>query len=128
LRALLSHQDRPLRVKSRQGESEVPWVIVTRAKHYAGNLMLAPEADMHDAQLHVLRIGGNGLLNRVRHLSALAIGYLRYDSGVCLENADWVTIDGDRSAPVQIDGEVLGELPLEISIYPKRLRVIMPVV
>jgi YegS/Rv2252/BmrU family lipid kinase len=127
LRALLSYQDRPLRVTSRQGQSEVPWVIVTRAKHYAGNLMLAPEADMHDAQFHVLHIGGSGLINRIRQLSALAVGYVRYDQGVRLETTDRITIDGDRSAPVQIDGEVLGALPLEICIHPKRLRVILPV-
>jgi YegS/Rv2252/BmrU family lipid kinase len=127
LRALLSYQDRLLRVRTHRRDTAAEWVIVTRAKHYAGNLMLAPEADIHHARFYVLRMAGSGPLYRVRQLAALAIGFLRYDPGVCLEPANWVRIDGDRATPVQIDGEVLGELPLEISIHPKSLRIILPV-
>lgn len=126
LRALLSHRDRLLRVKTNRADAEAQWVIVTRVKHYAGNLMLAPDADLRQAQLYVLRMAGSGPLNRVRQLSALAIGCLRYDPGVSLEPANWVRIDGDRAAPVQIDGEVLGELPLEIGLHSKQLRIILP--
>lgn len=126
LRALLSYQERLLRVKTRRGEAEAQWVIVTRAKHYAGSLLLTPDADVRQARFYVLRMAGSGPLNRVRQLSALAIGYLRYDPGVCLEPADWVTIDSDSAVPVQIDGEVLGKLPLKISLHPKHLRIILP--
>lgn len=126
LRSLFSYQERLLRVKTHRGEAEAQWVVVTRAKRYAGNLMLAPDADVHQAHFYVLRIGGSGLLSRVRQLAALAAGYLRYDPDVCLERANWVRIDGDRSVPVQIDGEVLGELPLEIRIHPKPLKIILP--
>jgi diacylglycerol kinase (ATP) len=83
LRALLSHQDQLVRVRTHHGEAEAQWVIVTRIKHYAGNLMLAPQADVHQARFYVLRFAGSGPLNRLRQLSALAFGFLRYDPGVC---------------------------------------------
>ena len=127
LRALSSHQDRTLRVSTRRGEAEAQWVIVTRIKHYAGDLILVPQADLHQERLHVLRIVGSGPLHRIRQLSAFALGLLRYDPGVCVEAANWVRIDGDPATPVQIDGEVLGELPLEIGLHPKPLNLIFPV-
>ena len=126
LRALFSHEDRSLRVKSDRGEAEAQWIIVTRVKHYAGNLMLAPDADLQEARLYVLRMKGSGPLNRIRQLAALAVGVLNHDPGVRVEPATWVRIDGDRAVPVQIDGEMLGELPLEIGFHPERLRVILP--
>ena len=69
---------------------------------------------------------GSGPLNRIRQLSALALDLLRYDPGVCVEAVNWVRIDGDPAAPVQIDGEVLGALPLEIRLHPERLNLIFP--
>ena len=126
LRALISHQDRSLHIKTDRGESEAHWVIVTRVKHYAGNLMLAPDADLHQEHFYVLRIKGSGPLNRVRQLAALALGVINHDPAVRVEPATRVTIDGDRAVPVQIDGELLGELPLEIGLHPQRLKVIFP--
>ena len=114
-------------MRTPRGVAEAQWVIVTRVKHYAGNLILAPNADLHQASFYVVRMAGAGPLNRVRQLSALAIGCLRYDPGVRLEPANRVRIDGDRAVPVQIDGEMLGELPLEICLHPEQLRVILPV-
>ena len=124
--ALSSHQDRTLRVRTQSGETEAQWVIVTSIKHYAGDRMLVPQADLHQERFYVLRIVGSGPLNRIRQLSALALDLLRYDPGVCVEAVNWVRIDGDPAAPVQIDGEVLGALPLEIRLHPERLNLIFP--
>ncbi|MBD1546247.1 diacylglycerol/lipid kinase family protein [Roseibium aggregatum] len=126
MRALLSHRDDPLRVITRTGQHEAQWVIVTRAKRYAGDLLLAPEADLRRRQFHVLCLRGSGVLTRVRQLSALATGLLRHDPSVILDSTDWVRIDGDPTTPVQIDGEALGQLPLEIGFNDKDLRLILP--
>jgi diacylglycerol kinase (ATP) len=99
----------------------------SRIKHYAGGLLLVPQADLYQPFFYVLRLAGSGPFNRLRQLSALALGLLRYDPGVHIEAATSVRIEGNRSVPIQIDGEVLGELPLEINIHPKRLRLIFPV-
>jgi diacylglycerol kinase (ATP) len=128
LRALLSHRDRSLRIRTDRGEAEAQWVIVTRVKHYAGNLLLAPNADLHQARFYVLHMQGSGPLNRVRQLAALAVGVLSHDPAVRLEPATRVRIDGDRAVPVQIDGELLGELPLQIGLHPEQLNVIFPVI
>lgn len=105
--------------------SEARWVIVTRTRHYAADLMLAPEADLRDTRLHVLRMTGSGPLVRLAQLAALAAGGLRFCPGVTLEAAHRVRIDGDKSVPVQIDGEALGQLPLDITIHPKPLAIIL---
>src|SRR4029450_8800122 len=85
LRALLSHQDKSLRVRTRRKEAKAQWVVVTRIKRYAGGLILVPQADVHQPTLYVVRFVGSGLLNRLRQLSALALGLLRYDPEVHLD-------------------------------------------
>jgi diacylglycerol kinase family enzyme len=105
-RALFTHQDRLLSVETDRGKTEAQWVVITRAKRYAANLMLAPEADLHRPTFFVLKMTGHGALVRMCQLAALATGCLRYVQGVTLEPANWVRIDGDQSTPVKIDGEV----------------------
>ncbi|MFD2252554.1 diacylglycerol/lipid kinase family protein [Pseudochelatococcus lubricantis] len=126
LRALASHRDRLLRMETDRGVTEARWIIVTRTKRYAANLMLAPEADLGEAQFQVLCMKGSGPLMRLAQLSTLAIGRLRFGPGVTLETAAWVKICGERDVPVQIDGEILGELPLDIRTHSRKLTLILP--
>ena len=126
LRALVSHRDRLLRMETNHGVTEARWIIVTRTKRYAANLMLAPEADLSRTQFQVLCMKGSGPMMRLAQLSAPALGRLRFGPGVTLETAAWVKINGELSVPVQIDGEPLGELPLNIRIHPGKLTLILP--
>lgn len=126
LRALVSHRDRPLRVETDDDTVEARWVIVTRTKRYAANLMLAPDADIGDARLHVLCMKGSGPFARFTQLAALVIGCLRYAPGVTLKVASRVRIEGGIGVPVQIDGEMLGTLPLDMRIHSKTLQIISP--
>lgn len=126
LRALLSHEDRVLRVETDDALTEARWVIVTRTKRYAAGLMLAPDADPAAARFHVLCMKGSGPWARIAQLSTLVAGILRFGPGVTLKAASRVRIEGDRRVPVQMDGEVLGELPLEIKIHSRRLAILRP--
>jgi YegS/Rv2252/BmrU family lipid kinase len=126
LRALAVHKDRLLHVQTPRGQADARWVIVTRTKRYAANLMLTPDADLNDPEFHVLRMAGSGPLSRMIQLSALAVGQLRHGRGASVERTSWVRIHGDQGTPVQIDGEVLGTLPLEIKRHTGQLRVVFP--
>jgi diacylglycerol kinase family enzyme len=48
----------------------------------------------------------------VRQLAALASGIVRFDPKVEIEVANWVRVEGDTNIQVQVDGEVLGTLPI----------------
>ena len=74
----------------------------------------------------MVRFGGRGKLVRLRQLSALACGLVRYDPDVTIEAAEWVRVESDTRVPVQVDGEILGTLPAMIKLHPERLQVIFP--
>jgi len=46
---------------------------------------------------------------------------------VDIEVAEWVRVKGNADAPVQVDGEMLGTLPIEIGVDSQRLQLIFPV-
>ena len=124
--ALLSESNRSVQIATDRGKTEAEWVIVTRARRYAGGFLLCKEAGLTQTRFHVLRFRGRGPLVRLRQLAALACGLVRSDPDVSIEGADWVRVEGDAEAPVQVDGEMLGALPVEISLHPKQLHLIVP--
>jgi diacylglycerol kinase (ATP) len=128
VRALFSQGNRSLQVASNRGESVAEWVIITRAQRYAGGFILCMDAGLTQTKFHVLRFMGRSPLVRLRQLSALACGLVRFDPGVSIEVADWVRVEGDADTPVQVDGEMLGALPVEISLHSQRLQLIFPIV
>jgi diacylglycerol kinase (ATP) len=123
--ALLSYRGNTLTVATDQGTKSAEWVIVTRAQHYAGGLLLSREAGLTETQFLVVRFGGHSPLVRLRQLSALACGLIRYDPDVTIEPVDWVRVDGDESTPIQVDGEMLCTLPVDISLHSERLPLLL---
>lgn len=126
LQALLSERSRSLRVTTDHGSGEAQWVIVTRARRYAGGFLLSKDAGVTRPKFHVLRFRGRGPIVRLQQLAALASGLIGFDPGVIIEIADWVRVEGDPDTPVQVDGEMLGTLPVEIRIHPQPLQLILP--
>lgn len=126
--ALLSERSRSLNVTTDRGSSEAQWVIVTRARRYAGGFLLSEDAAVTRPEFHVLRFMGRGPLVRLRQLAALAGGLIGFDPAVSVEVCDWVRIEGYPDTTVQVDGEMLGALPVEIHPHPQRLQLILPVI
>jgi diacylglycerol kinase (ATP) len=124
--ALLSEGNPSLQIATDRGMTEAEWVIVTRARRYAGGFLLCNEAGLTQTRFHVLRFRGRGPLVRLRQLAALACGGVRLDPDVSIEQADWVRVEGDADVPVQVDGEMLGTLPVEINVHPKQLHLLLP--
>lgn len=126
VRALLSERHRDLQLTTDRGNSEAEWIIITRAPRYAGGFVLCKDAALTQTKFHVLRFGGRGPLVRLRQLAALASGLIRFDPDVHIEVVGWVRVDGQVDIPVQIDGEMVGALPVEINLHAQRLQIIAP--
>ncbi len=127
LRALMGRPSRPLVVETESGRYRAYWVIVSRTKRYAGDLLLSPDAGLSKPGMYVIRFSGAGRMKRLRHLTALLTGLLLRDPHVAIEGAQTVTVTGDPRCAVQIDGQFKGTLPLDIDLHPKRLAVVMPI-
>ena len=105
---------------------EGDWVIVCNAGHYGGNYLIAPQARMEDSSFQVLIFNGRGPLGRIEDLFALGLGRPGLSKRIRVFTTDQVRITGGSSELIQVDGDPAGGLPVEISIAPQRLNLIVP--
>lgn len=102
------------------------WVVAARGRHYAGDFVVAPGADLGRADVEVCLCPHGGRLNALRYIASLGLGMLGANPDVRRATATSVRIDGPPDEPVQADGEIIGHLPVVITVAPQRLRVIAP--
>ena len=100
--------------------------VATRARHYAGRFVLAPEARLAEPSFRIVRFGRWGRWAALRYLVALAGSFLHRLPDVAITETVAARISGPEGSPVQIDGDVLGRLPVTLRIADRRLRLIYP--
>ena len=111
---------------------EAASVIVTRARHYAGPYVVAPEAALDEPLLHVCLFERWGWMHALRFGAALLRGVLPRTPGYRVLTGRRVRISvaddaGEhRRQPVQIDGDNALTLPVSIGLASGSLRVLRP--
>lgn len=109
-------------------EVRTPQVIVANSNHYAANRTLHPDISIWDGELNLLIThsgiwGGFTILQQGIELMLNRL-YTRRD--LQCETAKRISIAGGRPQPVQLDGEVVSIWPLEFSVEPAALSVLIP--
>jgi diacylglycerol kinase family enzyme len=111
---------------------EAASVIVTRARHYAGPYLVAPEAALETPLLHVCLFERWGWMQALRFGAALVCGTLPVTSGYRVVSGHTVSISvlndagESRRQPVQIDGDDALTLPVTIGISTEAVRLLRP--
>jgi len=100
--------------------------VATRASHYAGRFVLAPEARLSIPSLSIVHFGRWGRWAALRYLVALGGSFLHRLPDVAIAEASAARFTGPAGAPVQIDGDVLGRLPVTLRIADRTLRLVYP--
>ena len=91
-------------------------------------LRWGPDVRVDDGQIDVCILRAQTLLNFLSVGWSVVRGRHREDRNIQLLTARRaVAVHTDRPLPVQGDGEVIGETPLEVQVVPRALRVIVPV-
>jgi YegS/Rv2252/BmrU family lipid kinase len=101
------------------------FAAIGKAARYGGDLAITPGARLELPEFEICIIE---TLNRFGYLRLLAYalrtGMPRDKHGVRYVTASRVRATGD--APVQVDGEVIGELPMRFEIASESLEVVVP--
>ena len=108
---------------------ESGWVIVGNSRCYGGRFCATPGADPFRPDLEVVVQQSNGRRSAVAFLSGIPTGRHVRRNDVIRKVVEKIRLEpaGEGAAvPYQVDGDVVGSLPVEISMHPESLRVRLP--
>ena len=126
LRELLELAPARFRVTADGGELDASAVVIASGHYYAGRFVLAPKASLVGREFQVCVFQKSGRWAVIRYLVAMALGLLPRLSDYKIIPAASATVTGDEGTPVQGDGDILAQLPLQAEIVPRALEVIVP--
>ena len=118
-----------IRLASATTIDEVGWVIVGNSRCYAGKFCATPGADPFRDDLEIVAQRSNGRRAAMSFLFGIPSGRHITRADVVRETVRWARLEpaspGDV-VPYQIDGDVVGTLPVEITIDPRSLWIRLP--
>ena len=125
LRALLGAQSRITAAGG--GHSAVGELVLTgNGRRYGGPFRLFPKADLRDGLLDVCVFPRVNWLTLVRCGPSLLLRGTLPASAVEAFQAESFTLASPSPTPFELDGELIGHLPVTFSVERSRLRVIVP--
>lgn len=101
-------------------------VMIGNGRLYGGEFRLFPKADLRDGLLEICVLPRVNWLTLVRCSPELLLRGVLPSSSHELFQAESVTLTSESPTPLQIDGELIGQLPATFSLERSRLRVIAP--
>ena len=109
---------------------EASWAVISNARHYGGNFVMARRTGVTERGLQAILFKAKNRAVLLGHLMALAMGTLDERSAShgdvemlpCLR----AMVTAKHPVPTQIDGDAFGSTPLEIEAGAADLRLIVP--
>ena len=103
------------------------WAFIFNINRYAWGLPLAPYAKENDGKLdHVLFRGGTPFHGMLYTTLGQCFSLHRFLPTARLGQGMRYRITSNESVPFQLDGDPVGELPLEVEIVPNRFSFLVP--
>jgi YegS/Rv2252/BmrU family lipid kinase len=102
------------------------FIEISNVRLYAAILRLAPEACLDDGLLEITIFKGEGILALIRHFFKMLICRHLRDPQVERYKGKKIRLTAPSPLPVHIDGDYLGTTPLECTVLPQALRVLIP--
>ncbi len=103
------------------------FVVVGNARSYAGGLRVTPGASLTDPELDICVFSSASRLDYLTFALAALRGYHKGMTGVTYRKVKRCRIEsaGEAAAPVQVDGEVIGTLPVTIEAVPDAVNLLV---
>lgn len=124
----VTHKPVLVRIKhdGKRRESSSLMLVVGNTRLYGGALTFTRHAVADDGLLDIAIVGGGGLIYRLGILRNAFLRRPRRGPRVRYERARTIRVEADAPLPVQVDGELIGTLPMSFNVAPLALTVIVP--
>jgi len=112
-----------------EGADHLPGsAVIANGRFYAGRFVLAPAARLDDPALQLVLLMRTGRLAMMRYLLAMTLGRVHRLRDVRILRTDRLTVSGPVGAKVQADGDIVGSVPVTISVDARPLWLIQPTI
>jgi len=101
-------------------------IAVGNGRYHGGGMHVCPQAKLDDGLLEVTIIDDLGMLQLIRDLPVLYSDNLYKHPKAHHYRSKHIQAESAEPTRIEIDGEPLGTLPLEITILPQSLKLLMP--
>jgi len=126
-KATFDYDFAPLRVVAEDGSSaEGEVAMIFNGRPYAAFFVLTPDARPDDGVLDAIVLRKRGALDVARWAWKGLRGTLGDDAAATVLRSKTFRIESAKPLPVQIDGDVGGETPVDILVRPAALSVLVP--
>lgn len=101
-------------------------ILIGNTRLYGGALSFTNRAVADDGLLDLVVVENGGLFYRLGVLGRALLRRASLGPRVRYAQARTIRIDAEEPLPVQVDGEVIGTLPMTFSVAPGTLTVVVP--
>ena len=105
---------------------EGSFVLIGNGRFYGGPVAFFPNGEIDDGLLDVLVFQNLGYLDIARYLGHVLVGQHTKLSDVQYFQASKLHVSSEDQVPVEADGELAAELPVQFEVAEKKLRVVVP--
>ena len=107
-------------------ERRITNVSVGNGQYHGGGIWSCPGASITDGMFDVTVIRYLSMFELLKGIPSLYNGAILTHPKVKAYRAKRIEASSKETVPIEIDGEPLGRLPIEISIVPRAIRLLMP--
>jgi len=122
IKTLAHWRPQALNIKTNKTSTIGYSVIVSNISRYAGNIAIAPDADIETPLLYLFLMKGKRKTDILRYLVSGLLGRHLRLKDILYMPIEWVEVDG--TAHIQVDGEYIGTTPAMIDIVPSGAKMI----
>jgi diacylglycerol kinase (ATP) len=129
LRGLIGYKNKKLEIvldKKQKFEGTYNGVIVANGQYFGSGMKIAPNAIPDDGLFDVVMIGEMSKIEMVAKMQKLRDGTHIFEKNITVHRAKHVSIRSDSKALLDCDGEMPGEAPVDFTILPAALKVVVP--
>lgn len=115
-----------LRVSAGGEEYRGAIVLLGNGTRYGGPFRVFPRADMSDGLFDVWVLRNSGPLDVLRYFSAVVTGTTSVVRDATYLRVPRLTVSADEAVAFEVDGEPCGSCPVEFSLDPRAVRLVVP--